>query len=295
MYTGNHLCIDSHVVWASCVSQCVCEREADRAQGITVNMSRGQHSWAVFISACSPSLFHLPLSPFSSSSLPFFSLSLSPSPLCVCIVDESDVDHKYVCPWMFGEEGSLCTFSMCVCVYVNVQFTMWGGVYFGRIYEWRGVVQGFQLWVHESVRMVQRFSLRRQYSKVSLKHTSLFSRKTTSVSYHLNAAAPFIAEGTDVLDFCCWQILFHLFVCLSFSLSSSYFVVVSRVCVFGYLISTLFRTAVKMVKKKLTLLSVAETIRTVTISASWQLWKLHCLQSYSDQLFFFFGAQRFSS
>lgn len=65
----------------------------------------------------------------------------------------------------------LCV-SECVCVCVNVHCTMWGGV---EGYQWRGVEQGFQLWVHQSVRMVQRFSLRRQYSKVSLKHTDLFS------------------------------------------------------------------------------------------------------------------------
>lgn len=118
MYTANYLCIDSHVVRASCASQCVCERErADRTQGITVNMNRGQHSWAVFICACSPHLFT------SSSCLLSLSLSLTlpPSLPCVCMVDKSNVKQKCVCTWMFGEEGSLCTFSMwvsvCVCLW----------------------------------------------------------------------------------------------------------------------------------------------------------------------------------
>lgn len=54
--------------------------------------------------------------------------------------------------------------------------------------------------ISQSVRMVQRFSLRRQYSKVSLKHTSL------SVCSRLHAADPF---RTSV--FAAGKVFYHLY------------------------------------------------------------------------------------
>lgn len=54
---------------------------------------------------------------------------------------------------------------MCTCE--RTVRTMWNKVHFVVIYERRRLEQEFQLWGLPSVRMVQRFSLRRQYSKVS--------------------------------------------------------------------------------------------------------------------------------
>lgn len=83
----------------------------------------------------------------------------------VCIVEGSNVYQKCVCIQIFEEEGSLCTFS--VRARTCERSLLCKTVYFAAIYEWRRLDQGFQLWGRPSVRMVQRFSLRRQYSKVS--------------------------------------------------------------------------------------------------------------------------------
>lgn len=115
MYTGNHLCLTALRcerlacvrVWVCMRRQSVCLYEIARlpTQEIIVKMSLGQHSWAVFISACSPSLFFIFLSP----------LLFSPLSTHVCIVEESDVCVKCVCIQFFEEEVSLCTFSVLAC------------------------------------------------------------------------------------------------------------------------------------------------------------------------------------
>lgn len=72
---------DFFLLWQLCVvcilhaSECASVWDSEAAEvktGIIVKMSWGQHSWAVFISACSPSLFSFSSPPFLPPSLHMF-------------------------------------------------------------------------------------------------------------------------------------------------------------------------------------------------------------------------------